>query len=68
MGTSVKNLGKEEGKSKGVGDVFQGGSAGGAFIKVRELGADTPLGMGPAKLPEKVPQTDNGEETKVMGG
>ena len=68
MGTFGKDSEMGGRQPKGLRDFFQGGSTGGAYIKVRELGADTPLGMGPAKLPEKVPQTDNGEETKVMGG
>ena len=68
MGTFGKDSEMGGRQPKGLRDVFQGGSAGGAFIKIRELGADTPRGMAPAKLPEKGPQADNGEETKVTGG
>ena len=46
---------------KGLGDIFQGGSAIGAFIWVGDVGDETPHGTGTGKLPVQYHHEDNGE-------
>ena len=47
LDTSVKNLGKGGGESKGVGDVFQGGVEGGTDFWGGDVGDEPPHGPGP---------------------
>ena len=53
---------------KGLGGIFQVGSAGGSFIQVRDVGAELPHGTGPGKLPAQGRQADNGDASKATGG
>ena len=47
MGPSGKDTGKGGVQTKGVGDVFQGGCAGGTYFRVGDVGDDPPHGPGP---------------------
>ena len=49
---------------KGPGDIFQGSSAGGSFIWVRDVGEDPLYGTGPGKIPAQCKQADNREAAK----
>ena len=53
---------------KGIGDVLQGGSTGGADIRVGGVGDDPPHGTGPGNLPKRGRKEDNGETSKETGG
>ena len=53
---------------KGLGDVVQGGSAGGYFIWVRDVNADPPHRTGPGKLPAQGFQVGNAEADGATGG
>ena len=68
LGTSGKDSGTGGHQPKGLGDVFQGGSAGGYFIQVVDVGADPLHGTGPGKLPAQGFQADNAEADGAMGG
>ena len=68
MGMDGKDYGTGGNQPKGLGDIFQGGSAGGSIIQVGDVGTDPPHGTGPRKLPAQVLQEDNREAYKVTGG
>ena len=55
-------------QTKGIGDLFQGGSAGGSSIWIRDVGADPTHGTGPGKHLEQIHQADNGEAAKETVG
>ena len=48
---SVENLGKGGGKSKGIGDVFQGSGAGDTTFWGGDVGDDPSRGPGPVGVP-----------------
>ena len=52
----------------GLGDVLQGGGAGGSSIWVRYVGDEPPHGKGPGKFPSKGCQADNGEASEAILG
>ena len=52
----------------GIGDVFQGGGAGGTPIRVGGVGDDTPHGQGPGDFSSQSLQADYGETAEVTGG
>ena len=62
MGTSVDNLGKGGGKSKGVGDVFQGGGAGGTTFWGRDVGDDPHMGWSLGGFQHRVAQQITGRQ------
>ena len=49
-------------------DVLQGHGAGGSFIQVEDVGADTLHGTVSAKLPAQGHQEDYGEAARAAGG
>ena len=51
---------------RGLGDVFQGGGAGGYFIWVGYVGDEPPHGIGPGKLTEQGCQVYYRETVKVL--
>ena len=59
---SAKNLGKGGGESKGVRDVFQGGSAGGNAFWGGEVGDNPPYGPFPGGVSTQGGFTDNWEK------
>ena len=52
----------------GLGDVLQGGGAGGYSIRVRDVGDYPPHGKGPEKFSSQGHQADYREAVKSMGG
>ena len=55
-------------QSTGLGDVFQGGGAGGPPIWVRDVGDDPPYGKVPGEFSAQSLHTDYGETYKATGG
>ena len=68
LGRAGKDSGKVGRHNKGLGDVFQGGGAGGSFIWVGDVGADTLHGTGPGEIPSQGCQADNREASEAMVG
>ena len=68
LGTSGEDSGMVGLQLKVLRDVFQGISAGGYFICVRDVGVNPLHGTGPGKLPSQSHQVDNEETAKDMEG
>ena len=64
MGTADKDPGMGGFQTKGLGDVLQCGSTGGADFRVKDMGADPPHGAGLQKLQTQGRKADNGEISK----
>ena len=52
----------------GLGDVLQGGGAGGYSIRVRDVGDYPPYRLGPGGVPSQGHATDYGESTTAASG
>ena len=64
LGTSGEDSGTGGRQPTYLGNIFQGGSAGGSFIRVGGVGDDPPHGTIPGKLPKQGRQADYGESAK----
>ena len=68
LGKDDKDTGTGGRQPTGLGDVFQGGGAGGTPIRVGDVGDDTPHGQGPGDFSSQSLQADYRETAKAMGG
>ena len=67
LGTTNEDSGIVGVQPKGLGDVFQGSSSGGSFIRVRYVGDAPSHGKGPGKLPAQGRQGDNRDAAEATG-
>ena len=67
LGTTNEDSGMVGVQPKGLGDVFQGSSAGGSFIWVRDVGDEPSHEKGPGKIPAQGLQGDNRDAAEAMG-
>ena len=68
MGVVVDNLEKGGGKTKGVGDVLQGGGAGSTSFWVGDVGDDPPHGTGHWGFSTQVSYTHHWEVPPAVSG
>ena len=68
MGTDEEDSWMGGRHPKVLENVFQGGSAGSAFIRVKYVGAETLHGTGPGKFPALGRQEHNWKATEETGG